>query len=277
MADCPPCKKGAPAWLLTFGDLMSLLLTFFILLISMSTTDKVKFKEAAGSLRDAFGVQRVQQIIPLPTGEDFLATEFQQEVILVHIKEKLQLILENNIDAGEAEIVALDEGFLLRFDHELLMGSGTHKLRPEAKPILLQIASLIKDLPNQVRVEGHTGDEPPPSRYANNWEFSAFKAAAVVDFLATEGSVDPRKLQVRAMGAYAPKVSNATKEGRKENDRIEIMISREPHRPPSEVPELKKNSGSGGVSPDQTPAATGGGGVSPVVPIPGLTMPPVGR
>ncbi|MBF0190530.1 MAG: OmpA family protein [Magnetococcales bacterium] len=272
MADCPPCKKGAPAWLLTFGDLMSLLLTFFILLISMSTTDKVKFSEAAGSLRDAFGIQRVQQIIPLPTGEDIIASEFQQEIVLVHLQEKLQLVLENKIDAGEAEIVSLEEGFLVRMDHDALLVPGGHGVRPEAKPLLLQIAALVKDLPNQIRVEGHTGDDAPPARYASNWEFSAFKAAAVVDFLVKEGNIEPRKLQVRAMGQYAPRVSNATSAGRKENQRIEIMISREPASPSRFAPEM----------PTSSPSAPGSGGKSSpagrdtttpvVVPIPGLSV-----
>lgn len=227
MSKCPPCKKGAPAWLLTFGDLMSLLLTFFILLISMATMDKVKFKEAAGSLKDAFGVQRIQQIIPLPTGENLIAVEFQQEIIMVRLKEKLELMLENNTDAGEAEIIALDEGFLLRMHHDLLLQPSTSKLRPEAKPMLLQMANLIKDLPNLVRVEGHTSDQPPPKPYANNWERSSVEAAAVVAFLATEGAVDPLQLQVRGLGQTMPRVSNATPEGRHQNHRLEIMISRE--------------------------------------------------
>lgn len=224
---CPPCKKGAPGWLLTFGDMMSLLLTFFILLISMSTMDKVKFKDAAGSLKDAFGIQRIQQVIPLPTGENLIATEFQQELILVSLKEKLAVILENNTDAGEAELIALDEGFLLRMDRKRLLEPDSHKVRADAKPILLQMATLIKDLPNLVRVEGHTSDAPAPHPYSSNWELSSFEAAAIVNFFATEGNIDPKKLQVRGMSQYVPVASNETKEGRAKNHRLEIMVSRE--------------------------------------------------
>ncbi|MBF0127731.1 MAG: flagellar motor protein MotB [Magnetococcales bacterium] len=247
MSKCPPCKKGAPAWLLTFGDMMSLLLTFFILLISMSTMDKVKFSEASGSLKDAFGIQRIQQIIPLPTGEELIAMEFQQELILVRLKEKLEVILENNTDAGEAELIALEEGFLLRMHPDLVLSPGSHTVRPEVKPMLLQIANLIKDLPNLVRVEGHTGDHAPPAPFTNNWERSASEAAAVVQFLAAEGGVDPQKLQVRGMGHTMPRVSNATPEGRNQNHRLELLISREtrPTKQPGlqEVPHSSSPSG----------------------------------
>ncbi|MBF0427528.1 MAG: flagellar motor protein MotB [Magnetococcales bacterium] len=254
MADCPPCKKGAPAWLLTFGDLMSLLLTFFILLISMSTTDIVKFKDMAGSLREAFGVQKIQQLISLPASEDFIATEYQHEIILVHLMQKLQVVLENSIDSGEAEVISQEEGFLIHLDFDLLLSPGSHKIRPEAKLMLSQIASLLKEQPNYIRIMGHTGSEKPSGNYDNNWEFSAFAAAAVVNFFATEGNIDPRKLQVRAMGQFAPKVSNASKEGRKENNRIEIMISREPYRSPSEPPEMheKPKAGKGDIKPTST-------------------------
>ncbi|MBF0182071.1 MAG: flagellar motor protein MotB [Magnetococcales bacterium] len=224
---CPPCKKGAPGWLLTFGDMMSLLLTFFILLISMSTMDKVKFKEASGSLKDAFGIQRIQQIIPLPTGENLIAMEFQQQIVLVRLKEKLEVILENNTDAGEAELIALDEGFIMRVSRDKLLAPDGHTLRPEAKPMLLQIANLVRDLPNLVRVEGHTGDDQPPKPHANNWERSAFEAAVVVQFLATEGNIDPQKLEVRGRAHTVPVVSNATPTGRNKNHRLEILLSRE--------------------------------------------------
>ncbi|MEO5377877.1 MAG: flagellar motor protein MotB [Magnetococcus sp. DMHC-6] len=224
---CPPCKKGAPAWLLTFGDMMSLLLTFFILLISMSTMDKIKFKEAAGSLQNAFGLQRIQQINPLPTGEDLISTEFQQELIIVHLKEKLEVVLENTVDAGEAELINMEEGFLLRLNNQALFLPESAVLRPEAKSTLAQIANLVKTTANLIRVEGHTSIDPPPAIYPNNWVRSANEAATIVDFFVKEGSLDPARLQVRGMGQYMPVADNDTKEGREKNHRIEIMISKE--------------------------------------------------
>ncbi|MBF0613288.1 MAG: hypothetical protein HQL55_19390, partial [Magnetococcales bacterium] len=90
---CPPCKKGAPLWLLTFGDMMSLLLVFFILLLSFAKMDAVKFENAAGSIKDAFGVQKIKMINPIPTGEQVISMAFTQEVVLVHLIEKLHVLL----------------------------------------------------------------------------------------------------------------------------------------------------------------------------------------
>ncbi|MBF0109230.1 MAG: flagellar motor protein MotB [Magnetococcales bacterium] len=213
--------------MLTFGDLMSLLLTFFILLVSMSTVDKPKFKAAAGSLKDAFGVQRVEVINTLPTGEDIIAMEFQQELIMVKLKERLEVLMAPVVDRGEAEMVETEAGFVINMSRDNLFAKEGSILLPEAKSILAQIAVLVRDIPNMVRVEGHTSNQPPPSRFASNWEQSASEAAAVVHFLATEGEVNPGKLQVRGMGQVAPKSDNETPDGRKRNHRLEITISKE--------------------------------------------------
>ncbi|HIJ83450.1 MAG: OmpA/MotB domain protein [Magnetococcales bacterium] len=236
MADCPPCppcKKGAPGWLLTFGDLMSLLLTFFILLVSMSTIDKPKFKAASGSLKDAFGVQQLEIVNSLPTGEDLIAIEFQQDLIMVKLKEKLEVLLVPSINRGEVELVETNAGFLIHLDRSSIFQNDSNVLLPSAKSLLLQLAVLMRDIPNLVRVEGHTSNQPPLASYASNWEQSAAEAAAIVQFLATEGEVNPGKLQVRGMGQVAPRDSNDTVDGRKRNHRLEVMISREafPGRP----------------------------------------------
>ncbi|MEO5329383.1 MAG: flagellar motor protein MotB [Magnetococcus sp. THC-1_WYH] len=227
MAGCPPCKKGAPAWLLTFGDLMSLLLTFFILLVSMSTIDKTRFKEASGSLKDAFGVQQVQLINALPSGESLIATEYQQEIILIQLKEKLQIILSKTRDPGDAELIETDEGFLMPISNNALFLPGTTKLSPSAKTMLLQMANLINGTPNLIRVEGHTGVESDPKQFPSSWDQSATEAAAVVRFLVGEGEVNPTKLQVRGMGHYFPKASSADVDDLEKNHRVEILISRE--------------------------------------------------
>lgn len=226
---CPPCKKGAPAYMMTFGDMMSLLLCFFVLLLSMSQFVRVKFEKASGSLKDAFGIQRIQQINAWPSGSVMVAIEFQQEIVLVHLKEKLIVSLSNSIDNGEAELVETEQGFLIRFDNDALFEPGTLTLRGTVKPQFQQLANLLVGMPNLVRVVGHTDDQPPPSdgSFKDNWSRSSAYAAAIVQFFSTEGGVDPRRLEVRGMGQQMPRVSNETDEGRAKNRRIEILVSRE--------------------------------------------------
>ncbi|MBF0145333.1 MAG: OmpA family protein [Magnetococcales bacterium] len=251
MSKCPPCKKGAPAWLNTFADMMSLLLTFFILLLSFAQLDVVKFEEASGSIRDAFGVQRIQQINPLPTGEDLIATEFDQEIIIVQLLEKIEHVLVNQIDNGEAEVIELEQGFLVRLAGDTLFQPSSLKLRDPIKPTLQQVATLLAGVKNEIFVNGHTDNAPPPSDlpFASNWGYSAAMSAAIVQFLAENGGVDPVRLQARGLGQYSPRQTNDTDAGRAANRRIEIMVSRTTHpaviekfiQPPRDL-----SSGSGG-------------------------------
>ncbi|MBF0186562.1 MAG: flagellar motor protein MotB [Magnetococcales bacterium] len=215
--------------MVTFGDLMSLLLTFFVLLLSFAQLDIVKFEEAAGSMRDAFGIQRVEQIDPLPTGERMITTDFNQEVVLVHLKEKLQVMLVNMIDNGEAEVLELEEGFLVRLNNDTLFTEGAIRVRKEVEATLQQIGNLLSESDQLIRVTGHTDNSPtdPNSPYPSNWSISAAQAAAMVNYFIQKGNIAPERLQVRGMGAYAPVDSNETAEGRNRNRRIEVLISRE--------------------------------------------------
>jgi chemotaxis protein MotB len=225
---CPPCKKGAPGWMVTFGDMMALLLTFFVLLLSFAQLDIVKFEEASGSLKDAFGIQTLQQVNPMPTGETMMATDFQQQITLVHLKEKLDIILVNQTDNGEAEVIELENGFMVRLTNDMLFDDSL-TVRKAIKPKLQQIATLLADVPNMVFISGHTDNQPsdPNGNYPNNWAFSSALASSMVTFMAEEGGVDPSRMEARGLSEYSPVDSNETEEGRAKNRRIEVLISRE--------------------------------------------------
>lgn len=232
-ANCPPapkCKKGAPGWMVTFGDMMALLLTFFVLLLSMSQFERVKFEKAVGSLKDTFGTQRVEQINAWPSGNTMVAIEFQQQIVLVRLIEKIELHLSGLIDNGQAEITETDEGFLLRINSDAMFSPGTPlTLHPDVEPQLQQVANLLEPMPNLIRVAGHTSSQPPPegSPFLDNWSLSSAYASAVVNFLSTEGGIEARRLQVRGMGQYSPRAGNDSEAGRILNQRLEILISRE--------------------------------------------------
>ena len=129
----------------------------------------------------------------------------------------------------EAEVAETDEGFLMRIKSDALFLPGTLTLRPDIKPELQQIANLLADMPNLIRVAGHTNNLKPPagSSFVDNWTISSIYASAVVNFFSTEGGVEARRLQVRGMGQYSPRASNDSEEGRSLNQRLEILISRE--------------------------------------------------
>lgn len=226
---CPDCPPPCPSWIFTYGDTMTLLLCFFVLLLTFAQMDKVKFEKMAGAMKDAFGVQKIQAINPQPTGNKIVATEFSQEIILVRLVEKLQLVLEQMIDNGDAEIVEEEEGFVIKMDMETLFDKGSMRINNEVEPVLQQVANQLASVPNLINVTGHTDNRPvdPTGPYPNNWAISVAQAAAIVNYFSTKGGVDPTRLQARGMGAFAPRQSNDTPEGRTANRRIEIQISRQ--------------------------------------------------
>ncbi|MBF0447991.1 MAG: flagellar motor protein MotB [Magnetococcales bacterium] len=225
---CPPCKKGAPGWMVTFGDMMALLLTFFVLLLSFAQLDIVKFEEASGSLKDAFGTQRIENIQPTPTGETVVDTSFQQQVVLVKLQEQLDFVLVNETDNGEAEVLELENGFMVRLSRDLLFDESL-AVKETIKPKLQQIATLLAEVPNMIFISGHTDNHPsdPNSIYPNNWSLSSAMASSMVSFFSTEGGVDPSRFQARGMAEYSPLNTDDSEEARAKNRRIEILISRE--------------------------------------------------
>ncbi|MBF0282844.1 MAG: OmpA family protein [Magnetococcales bacterium] len=228
MAKCPECKPGLPGWLATFGDMMSLLLVFFILLLSFASMDKAKFKEVSGSLKDAFGVQRVK-VLTAPAGDLIFANSFSQEVVLVHLMEQVKVVLEKMVDNGEAEVLETEKGFEIQLDDDRLFAQKSTRLKPEIEPVLQQIANLLAPMQNLVHVTGHTDNLPIDATgpFESNWALSAAQAASVVNFFSTKGGVDPTRLESRGAGEFSPRASNDTPEGRAKNRRVEITITRE--------------------------------------------------
>ncbi|MBF0625250.1 MAG: flagellar motor protein MotB [Magnetococcales bacterium] len=212
--------------MVTFGDMMSLLLTFFVLLLSFAQLDPVKYNKAKGSLKEAFGVQRLEEINPVMSERELIATEFNQEILLVKVREEVEFIVENLVDNGEAEVIETSEGFILRLDSRALFVPNSMTLKEDFETTLQQIGTVLADKPNLVRVVGHTDNRPPTPPYPSNWTLSGVKAAAVAHFLVQKGGVKPDRLQVRGLAEFQPVAQNDTQQGRANNDRIEILIAR---------------------------------------------------
>ncbi|WP_457596774.1 OmpA family protein [Hydrogenimonas sp.] len=254
---CPECPKCLPGWLAAFGDLMSLLLCFFVLLLSMSTMDAKKLEEAIGSLAGALSVleggersELEERRIESGTGGGAASTSpteidtsspTQSQMAEQISKMWMQMVsLKNEINeimmTQGATPVALEEsekGFLLRLPAELLFKPGEAKIdNMDALLFLKRIAMIINKLPNtlQVNVRGHTDDRPPGpgSPYRDNWELSAARAVSVVKELVKDG-VDPKRLSACGNAQYKPIATNATPEGRAKNRRVELyFFSNEP-------------------------------------------------
>jgi chemotaxis protein MotB len=230
-------EEGAPLWVVTFGDLMSLLLCFFVLLLSFSEMDRQKYKELSGSLQEAFGVQREKQVFDNPQGKKVIAKDFDQEAIT----------LTKETDILEQVREAIRESFgsysgLVEFDsddvHKVrirLMGestfdSGKADIRDTMKPLLSKIAEVFSTNEETIIIAGHTDNVPLKmgSRYKTNLQLSMARAASVADFFLTQGVIEPSRISTMGFGQYRPIESNDTREGRRKNRRVEIILGAMP-------------------------------------------------
>jgi chemotaxis protein MotB len=222
---------GAPKWVVTFGDLMSLLLCFFVLLLSFSNMDRQKYKQVAGSMERAFGVQRKEKVMEMPMGQSMVAKDFDQTLITTRINEEFGRQLEEMIEKNLPELkeqISIERGdreITIRLMGESTFASGKAEIRPELKPLLQKVAELIHTSSGDIVVSGHTDNVPLSSGpFGSNLRLSIGRAVAVAEFL-IDRRVDPRRVATMGFGEYRPIVSNITAAGRQKNRRVEIVIT----------------------------------------------------
>jgi chemotaxis protein MotB len=222
-------KKGSkkvetPAWLATFADMMSLLLAFFVLLFSFSSIQESKFQAAMASMQGALGVLDTYPTVPIHDNFEHLP---DMQRTLEGVKKKVEEIKEN-MEAlkrsDEVKVSRNEEGLAIRLDSRFLFDLSSATLRSEAFEVLDGVMGSLKDLPNEVRVEGHTDNLPiKSSLFPSNWELSAARATAIIRYFESKG-MDPRRMSAVGYGEWRPVVRNDSPENRQKNRRVEIFV-----------------------------------------------------
>jgi len=252
---CEECEEGQPEWLATFADLMSLLMCFFVLLLSFSEMDLQKYKQVAGSMKLAFGVQRVVKSDTVPRGTSVIKQEFspgkpdpnpmkimeqrtkddsQPEVSLdLQLSEKIESLknllettLEKEIEDDVLEILAFEDSVMVRVREADAFPSGSAELQDGFMPVLEKLQDLLNETDGRIIVAGHTDNLPIDTpTYPSNWVLSAARSASVVHYLAETSFADPSRIEIRAFADTQPIAPNNTAVNRAKNRRIEINLS----------------------------------------------------
>lgn len=261
------CPAGAPAWLATFADLMSLLMCFFVLLLSFSEMDVLKFKQLAGSMSHAFGVQREIKTKEIPKGTSIIAQEFSPgrpmptalKVIRQHTTEdkkstvvfdkgkgesgdekkqaekrieKLKKILKDQIGNGNIEISGDEKRTLIRIREKGSFPSGSDKLQPSFSPIMKVIAKTVLDTPGKIHVSGHTDNLAISTfRFNSNWELATARALSIMHELKRHEKIPENRFVIQGHADTEPLVPNTTATNRAINRRVEIIIIKEVEAP----------------------------------------------
>lgn len=226
-ADDEEKTSGAPVWVVTFADLMSLLLVFFVMLLSFSEIDASKYRSLSESLREAFGAQKVQDVFTSSQPNQMLIAE-QSGGTQSEILDQLRSIIPQAFP-GALPDEHDARGFLLRVPGSLLFETGRDELKEAMKVPLRQVAELIRQQDGlTLRVDGHTDDVPIRNeRFPSNWELSAGRALAVVHFLIDECGMAPSIVSAAAFADSRPITLNDTPANRELNRRVEFRFVHE--------------------------------------------------
>ena len=231
LASIEEAEEGAPAWVVTFGDLMSLLLCFFVLLLSFSEMDRNKYRVVSGSVKNAFGIQRKKPIFESPKGSKMIAREFDQAIVLTRIEDVIKPIvneLEEEFEEfnGFVEVEANENQVTIRMMGEATFDTGKADLRSNFIPLLQEIAHVLAKTRGEIIVAGHTDNVPlAGGPFGSNLGLSMARAGAVAEFLLRSSSIDPQRLSTMGFGEYRPLASNDTVAGRQKNRRVEIIVT----------------------------------------------------
>ncbi|HEY8490792.1 MAG TPA: OmpA family protein [Dehalococcoidia bacterium] len=228
-------KDNAERWLLTYADLITLLLAFFVVLYSASTQDLKKFEALAQSLRQAFNSGVV-----VPTGSDSVLDGgvglndlgFPQAQDLAAISTELAGFAAQHGLEDKIAVRAEPGSITISLTDNLLFAPASADLSPGSELVLREVAGIVRGLPNQVRVEGHTDNVPlNTGEYASNWELSMARATAVLRYLVDVEGISPTRLYGAGYGEFRPIADNDTPEGRAQNRRADIVIIYQEEQP----------------------------------------------
>jgi chemotaxis protein MotB len=252
---CPP--PGAPTWIVTFSDLMSLLLAFFVLLFSFSEIDNRKFKRLIGSMKEAFGVQREIRVRENPKGTSIIAQNFSPGVVQPtvinqirqtttddtkinarvqstkpakrrNLEQDLQRVRQVLSQATKEGLVQVEDGgtiIIIRLKDKGLFESGSAEISDVYRKLLVEIAATLKESPGNFAISGHTDDLPiTTNRFRSNWDLSSARAVSVLEVLTVDAEMEEERFEARGYAHTRPLESNDTQEGRNENRRVEIAI-----------------------------------------------------
>lgn len=234
-------EGGSDGWITTFSDLMSLLLTFFILLFSMSSVSEEKFNSASQSIQNALiGEAAGSSIIEgsgisnLDTGNGTGGTEQNESTneipqkVTEMYEEAMAIIEEEGIE-DQISVSSDQDGVYLDIQESILFGSGDANISNEGKEALDSLTELLEFSGNDIIVEGFTDNVPMQSaKYPSNWELSSARAMAVVRYLVEENNIEASRMSGRGYGEFNPVVPNDTAENRAKNRRVNIVLVYQP-------------------------------------------------
>lgn len=241
--------KGAPKWMVTYSDMVTLILVFFILLFSMSQLDIEKFEAVSDSFKNRMIFDFYPSPVPMeypsessthqetddPSNEfesPALLNEFDEQDLkgeeedrLSQLMEDVEQYLEENNLENVITANRTERGVVLILQESILFDTGEADILESGKPFLTMVGTLLAKLPNHVNVEGHTDDRPISNyRYPSNWELSGARASSVIRYLIEENDFNESRFSAVGYSDTRPAANNSSMKNWEKNRRVEIVI-----------------------------------------------------
>lgn len=256
-------SSGAPAWIVTFADLMSLLLTFFVLLLSFSSMEVDQFKKLAGTMQESFGLQSFDYLEGIIELEGVAVGTAPKNVLPVALPEvdlpeqitlsqddtpegtdapvqkvpdkaaeasrrtfnDLQTVMADEIATDVMDLIRAGNVTIVRFPDQVSFPSGSGELKTEFLPVLGKLLSVLQESQGQIVISGHTDDLPiATTQHRSNWDLSASRATSVAHYILEFTAIAPDRITVQGYADSRPLVPNENAVNRAKNRRVEITI-----------------------------------------------------
>jgi len=232
--DEPPADEGLPGWMATFADMVTLLLCFFVLLLSFAEQSETKYRDALGSIKGAFGVKEIRAVSDdmalfntSQTAKDLAAKISHDERVLLGVIMRIKSLLEKeDMEIKEGTGVTADrDGVVFSAKSSSLFKPGTAELVPGAERILDKVIKVLKDYKMNLVVRGHTDDRPiSTAKFPSNWELSAARAAVALDYILSKGHMSINRAKAVGYADTRPAVPNDSDANRRKNQRVEFYL-----------------------------------------------------
>lgn len=221
---------GGLRWLLTYADMITLLLALFIFLYSISNVNATKLRNFSTKWQELFGIGGVGNI-PGKNSSDGKGEGLMPEAnAAIYGDKRIEKLPDDAFEKIRVPSMVVVEKtnnqILFRLNNKITFSTGEVEVSDTVKPILKELAQYLNLLHAPIRVEGHTDALPlsQDSNYTSNWELSADRAAAVANYLVDQCHVDPKRISVVGYAEFKPLKQNDPRLGNTENRRVEIII-----------------------------------------------------
>lgn len=217
-------------WLITYADLITLLMIFFVLMYTISNVNSKKFAQLSASMSQALLGQNSGLIIGEAPGpsviKDFNTPGGKTEAAkMKDVKEQIEKYIEKKGLKGKVEVTPEERGLVISLKEALLFNIGSAELTPGARDVIMSVGQMLAGMPNNIRVEGHTCNLPiKTAHFPSNWELSTARATNVVKFLINQVGMQPDKLSATGYGEFRPLGPNTSEINRAKNRRVDIVI-----------------------------------------------------